>query len=305
MKRTIVILLILSAMLTGCSSTAQSNAPAVTEATEAVSHETAKEEKTSQTTTGAVTVQPSEVTTAAIGSDTAAVTTAPQSKPTTSKTTSAETTTANKPKATTSAKKTDMTKSSVSTTRPEQQKPDATASTQPTATKTTRKKLMTEIYTAEEMDKIADEFIHEELKYVNIERAREGLQPLQSDDRLQAAAMLRAKEASEYYSHTRPDGRECLSVLDDLYDYDECADIDIWAENLSASASLSEDISAAAAHVVEGWMQSEGHRANILLPDITHVGLGCCYASSVTDFGGGEIYVDEYFVCTQLFATIS
>ena len=74
MKRTIVILLILSAMLTGCSSAAQSNAPAVTGATGAVSHETsAKEEKTSQTTTGAVTVQPSEVTTAAIGSDTAAV----------------------------------------------------------------------------------------------------------------------------------------------------------------------------------------------------------------------------------------
>ena len=301
MKRTIVILLILSAMLTGCSNTAQTNVPAVTGATEAVSHETAKEEKTSQTTTGAVTVQPSEVTTAAI--DTAAVTTAPQSKPTASKTTLAETTTADKPKATTSAKKTEMTKSSVSTTRPEQQKPDA--STQSAATETTRKKLMTEIYTAEEMDKIADEFLREELKYVNIERAREGLQPLQSDDRLQAAAMLRAKEASEYYSHTRPDGRECLSVLDDLYDYDECADIDIWAENLSASASLSEDISAAAAHVVEGWMQSEGHRANILLPDITHVGLGCCYASSVTDFGGGEIYVDEYFVCTQLFATIS
>ena len=90
MKRTIVILLILSAMLTGCSNAAQTNVPAVTEATEAVSHETAKEEKTSQTTTGAaVTVQPSEVTTAAI--DTAAVTTAPQSKPTTSKTTSAET----------------------------------------------------------------------------------------------------------------------------------------------------------------------------------------------------------------------
>lgn len=302
MKRTIVILLILSTMLTGCSNAAQTNAPAVTEATEAVSHETAKEEKASQTTTGAaVTVQPSEVTTAAI--DTAAVTTAPQSKPTASETTSAETTTVDKPKATTSAKKTDMTKSSVSTTRPEQQKPDASA--QPTATETTRKKLMTEIYTSEEMDKIADEFLREELKYVNIERAKEGLQPLQSDDRLQAAAMLRAKEASEYYSHTRPDGRECLSVLDDLYDYDECADIDIWAENLSASASLSEDISAAAAHVVEGWMQSEGHRANILLPDITHVGLGCCYASSVTDFGGGEIYVDEYFVCTQLFATIS
>lgn len=91
MKRTIVILLILSAMLTGCSNAAQTNVPAVTGATEAVSHETAKEEKTSQTTTGAVTVQPSEVTTAAIGSDTAAVTTAPQSKPTASDTTSAET----------------------------------------------------------------------------------------------------------------------------------------------------------------------------------------------------------------------
>ena len=92
MKRTIVILLILSAMLTGCSNAVQSNVPAVTEATEAVSHETsAKEEKASQTTTGAVTVQPSEVTTASISSDTAAVTTAPQSKPTASKTTSAET----------------------------------------------------------------------------------------------------------------------------------------------------------------------------------------------------------------------
>lgn len=84
----------------------------------------------------------------------------------------AETTTADKPKATTSAKKTDMTKSSVSTTKPEPQKPDAATSPQPIVTETTRKNLMTEIYTAEEMDKIADEFIREELKYVNIERAK-------------------------------------------------------------------------------------------------------------------------------------
>lgn len=107
MKRTIVILLILSAMLTGCSNAAQTNAPAVTGATEAVSHETAKEEKASQTTTGAVTVQPSEVTTAAIGSDTAAVTTSAKVATTTAsekKTTTAKQTSA-VPKNTTTAKK--------------------------------------------------------------------------------------------------------------------------------------------------------------------------------------------------------
>ena len=140
MKRTIVILLILSAMLTGCSSTAQTNVPAVTEATEAVSHETAKEEKTSQTTTGAaVTVQPSEVTTAAIGSDTAAVTTSAKVATTTAsekKTATAKQTSA-VPNNTTTAKK------AVAEKQTDAHSKDKTTAKQATAPKQTTAKQVT------------------------------------------------------------------------------------------------------------------------------------------------------------------
>ena len=52
-------------------------------------------------------------------------------------------------------------------------------------------------------------FASEVVRLVNIERAKEGLNELESDSSVQAAAQVRAEETEISFSHTRPDGR-CL-----------------------------------------------------------------------------------------------
>lgn len=67
----------------------------------------------------------------------------------------------------------------------------------------------------------------------------------------------RATEISSNMSHTRPDGKECFTVLKEMnisYNY--------AGENIGGGYSSPEA-------VVKGWMNSEGHRDNILDPYFT------------------------------------
>lgn len=50
---------------------------------------------------------------------------------------------------------------------------------------------------------------------VNQQRHTAGLPPLTRDDRLMRMAQIRAEELTRKQSHTRPDGREPLTILDD------------------------------------------------------------------------------------------
>ncbi|MBR5134860.1 MAG: hypothetical protein IKV35_04620, partial [Clostridia bacterium] len=57
------------------------------------------------------------------------------------------------------------------------------------------------------------EFDLEVLRYVNIEREKAGVEPLEYGYAYQAAANIRANEVSQFFSHTRPDGSMCFTVL--------------------------------------------------------------------------------------------
>lgn len=97
----------------------------------------------------------------------------------------------------------------------------------------------------------------EVLRLTNIERAKEGAQPLKYNKTLQDAAMLRAKEISVKFSHTRPNGTDSST-----------AGIDVGAsvisgENIAMGYGSPED-------VVDGWMNSSGHRAALLKPDFSY-----------------------------------
>ena len=111
----------------------------------------------------------------------------------------------------------------------------------------------------------------EVLQLVNQARADQGLAPLTADPALTAAAQTRAEELTTLYSHTRPDGRSCLTALTE-------AGVAYWAagENIAAGYATPEA-------VVAGWMASDGHRANILSEDFTQMGLG--YAPAEDGFG--------------------
>ncbi len=114
------------------------------------------------------------------------------------------------------------------------------------------------------------DYANEVLRLVNIEREKVGVAPLTMDQDLLDAAMQRAAETALYVSHTRPDGSSCFTVSKKAR-----------AENIAAGQ-------ATPAAVVESWMNSPGHRTNMLSRSSTTIGVGCFDYYWVQLFGDGE-----------------
>ena len=113
------------------------------------------------------------------------------------------------------------------------------------------------------------------LSLVNSERAKYGLDSLTYDSLLSSAANTRAIEIKSLFSHTRPDGRSCFTALDEVgYSYRKAG------ENIAYGQRSAEE-------VMNAWMNSEGHRANIL-GDYDYIGIGV-YEK------GGVIYWSQFF----------
>ncbi|MFJ6556334.1 CAP domain-containing protein [Streptomyces luteogriseus] len=98
----------------------------------------------------------------------------------------------------------------------------------------------------------------------NRERTRHGLPPLSADPLLTTAAQAHSADmvARAFYAHTAPDGSQPW---------------DRAAAAGSTRRSVGENIACgqrSPADVVEGWMNSPGHRANILKSGFTHIGIG-------------------------------
>lgn len=98
------------------------------------------------------------------------------------------------------------------------------------------------------------------LELVNIERQKEGLSPLSYYSKGQAAADIRAEEIIETFSHTRPDGTNCFTALEGIH---------YWTagENIALGHSTPEQ-------VMRAWMNSPGHKANIMNESFTHLIVG-------------------------------
>ena len=109
------------------------------------------------------------------------------------------------------------------------------------------------------------EFVQQVLNLVNIERRKAGVSPLKLSRYLNDAAAIRAEEITQVFSHTRPDGSSCFTVLDKNY-YNV-------GENIAEGQSTPEE-------VMNSWMNSPGHRANILKPEFTELGVGYVYDGS-------------------------
>lgn len=108
----------------------------------------------------------------------------------------------------------------------------------------------------------ADSVRNQILQLVNQARAEAGLQPLRTTSALNSAAQTRAQELSQVYSHNRPDGSSCFTVL---------------GEKGISYRSAGENIAIGyktAQQVFNAWMNSEGHRKNILSEKFTHIGIG-------------------------------
>lgn len=107
------------------------------------------------------------------------------------------------------------------------------------------------------------------LDAMNRERIVHGLGPLRLNERLTLAATDRMRDMFEkhYFDHTSPDGIDPFIWIDKRgYNYREAG------ENLAVGYSSAPDI-------VDGWMKSPAHRANVLNRHFDEVGVAIMAAS--------------------------
>ena len=104
------------------------------------------------------------------------------------------------------------------------------------------------------------------ISIVNRHRAAEGLGELSHSSALSAAAKTRAKELAVNYSHLRPDGTLWYTIAPG-----------VAGENIAKGQT-------SATGVMNDWMNSEGHRKNILTKSYTEIGVGCYYDNATDTY---------------------
>ncbi len=124
-------------------------------------------------------------------------------------------------------------------------------------------------------------FIKRVLDLTNLERTKAGLSPLKLNSQLTQAAQLHSEDManSDYFSHRGYNGS---SVGDRIYACGykyTCA-----AENIAAGQTTPEE-------VVQAWMESPGHRKNILNSKYEEIGIGYYYLAHDT----GEVNYNHYW----------
>ena len=123
----------------------------------------------------------------------------------------------------------------------------------------------------------AVDFGEQVVALVNQERAGAGCPPLAIDERLVAAAQGHSEDmaANDFFSHTGSDGSEPWERMEAAgYDWSRAA------ENIAAGYPTPEE-------VVAAWMNSMGHRNNILNCALVDTGVGYVY---LADDGGSVNY---------------
>ncbi len=113
-----------------------------------------------------------------------------------------------------------------------------------------------------------DAFERSVFALVNAEREKNGLNPLLPANRdVEAYADVRVEELKEKFDHTRPNGQSSLEQMDYA----------AAAENIAFGYTSPE-------RVVRGWLNSPGHRANMLHPELE------CTAVSFSEYNWVQLF---------------
>ena len=107
----------------------------------------------------------------------------------------------------------------------------------------------------------AEAMASEVIRLTNIERAKAGRSALIYNAGLQKAAMIRAKEISVKFSHTRPNGEDSSTALYEVGVGNSSG------ENIAAGQKSPE-------LVVKAWMNSQGHKLTLLDKENLYIGVG-------------------------------
>lgn len=105
-------------------------------------------------------------------------------------------------------------------------------------------------------------FAEQVVELVNQERTKAGLNAVTLDQNIASAALVRAKEIETSFSHTRPNGSKFSTALTE-----QGVTFKGAGENIAWGQKSPEA-------VIQAWMNSEGHRANILNKNFTKIGVG-------------------------------
>lgn len=113
-------------------------------------------------------------------------------------------------------------------------------------------------------DSAVSSYEKEVIRLVNIERQKNGLSPLSEDWQLSRVARYKSEDMRDrgYFSHTSPTYGSPFDMMKSFgISYRNAG------ENIAKGQSSPEA-------VVRAWMNSPGHRANILNKSFTHIGVG-------------------------------
>ena len=108
-----------------------------------------------------------------------------------------------------------------------------------------------------------EQAINEIVELVNIERKKAGLKPLKLSRELLRPAAIRAREITTLFSHTRPNGMSFDTAFYGII-------YKTVGENIAAGQTSSK-------MVMQQWMDSPGHRANILNKKYRYIGVAYLY----------------------------
>ncbi len=127
---------------------------------------------------------------------------------------------------------------------------------------------------------------------LNAERAKHGLAPLTQNDRLASAAAGHSSEMrwKSFFSHTSPDGSTVEDRITATGYLDSAIDFNL-GENLAWGNGILG--TPRALHIA--WMNSPGHRANILNPVFREVGVGAEWGSPLDPFLPVSVIVTHDF----------
>jgi uncharacterized protein YkwD len=136
-----------------------------------------------------------------------------------------------------------------------------------------------------------DPLVEATLCLLNDQRDRRGLPPLRANDRLSDAAQRHARDMARrnYFSH---DSRSGASFIDRIRrtGYLDGARSWIAAENIAWGTGRFATPKA----IVKSWMDSPGHRANILSSSLREIGIGVAEDPPIADAGPGGTYATDF-----------
>lgn len=132
------------------------------------------------------------------------------------------------------------------------------------------------------------EFADEVFRLVNVERVKYGLPEFKKMQKLTESATIRAWECMVDYSHKRPDGQSFSTALTEQgIRFTACG------ENIAAGQTTPQQ-------VVDAWMNSPGHRSNILSEQFDYDYLGVGFYYDKDGIGGAyRYYWAQNFCCLK------